>query len=181
MRGNLQYLRQGIHIHNLRKISKPLNRQQINEQITPLGRNTNRWPKYEGKKNLPPQNISLACRLFEAGDNSSEDSGRTFDLPLKLPKETQIEDLYQEGSRCLEASNSHEAVDGKSWPIVSAGASKPLFSKQLLVHLLRTTFLPFEALFCLQLKVIFKGFGHFGSFGSPLCVQVITLRLTFCC
>ena len=70
-------------------------------------------------------------------------------FPLNCLKKTQIEDLYQEGSRCLEASNSHEAVDGKSWPIVSAGASKPLFSKQLLVHLLRTTFLPFEALFCL--------------------------------
>ena len=105
--------------------------------------------EYEGKKNLPPQNISLACRLFEAGDNSSEDSGRTFDLALKLPKKNTDRGPVPEGSHCLEASNSHEALEGKSWPIVSAGPSKPLFSKQLLVHLLRTTFLPFEALFCL--------------------------------
>ena len=36
-----------------------------------------------GEQNLPPQNVSLACRLFEAGEKKNlgpKVSGRNFDL-----------------------------------------------------------------------------------------------------
>ena len=48
----------------------------------------NYYNEVAGEQNLPPQNVSLVCRLFPAENNQGpKDSGRNFDLPPNCLKE----------------------------------------------------------------------------------------------
>ena len=46
-----------------------------------------KWHKNGGEQNLPSQNVSLVCRLFQAENNQDpKDLGRNFDFPSNCLK-----------------------------------------------------------------------------------------------
>ena len=85
-----------------------------------------------GEQNVPPQHVSLACRLFQADDNQgSNDSGRTSDLtpkclknvPGREPSPMLPERWYQNlGSCSWNRTKLHEHTGSKQAKVFITGA-----------------------------------------------------------